>query len=258
MVLLAGRNIRLEIEYEGTNYCGWQVQNSRQPSAVSRQRKESIQGIIERTLQQILQEKVKLTASGRTDAGVLAKAQVANFRTRSKIPLNKLYNSLNSILPKDIAITKIKKVPADFNSRFCAKSKTYRYTILNRAYPSALERKVVYFFPHALDMKLMKKEAKALIGKHDFSAVKAAASEKNPVKTIKKIGVIKDKGKIYIDIEADGFLYNMVRNIAGTLIDTGRGKLPAGSLKKILLSKDRRFAGARAAASGLCLIKVKY
>ncbi len=245
------RNLKLEIEYDGTNYAGWQVQ----PKA----RGKTIQSVIEKTLRKILREKIKLIASGRTDSGVHAKAQIANFFTHSSIPLSKLKLGLNGILPEDIKVTKLSEAANDFHSRFSAKSKLYRYTILNRDYSSPLLRHSVFFYPHPLDTKLMQKETQVLLGKHNFSAFQAAKGrEKNPVKSIKKISVIKSNNFVYIDIEADGFLYNMVRNIVGTLIEIGRGKLAAGSLKKILLSRDRRHAGQTASPKGLCLIKVKY
>jgi tRNA pseudouridine38-40 synthase len=257
-------NFRLEIEYEGTNYCGWQVQPHR--------RLKSIQQVIEEVLRKILQEKVKLVASGRTDAGVHALAQVANFKTNSQISLDKLQHGLNSLLPPDIVIKAIEEVPADFHSRFQAKSKVYRYVVLNRAYPSALLRNTVYQYPYPLDLQLMRKEAKALLGKHDFKSFCATAgSTKTTIRTIKHIRIYHEPRTmnyepktqpsdclIYIEIEADGFLYNMVRNIVGTLLEIGRGKMPAGSLKKILLAKDRKLAGPTAPAQGLCLLRVKY
>jgi tRNA pseudouridine38-40 synthase len=245
------RNLKLEIEYEGTNYCGWQVQNS--------SHKKSIQEVIEKTLRRILQEKIRLIASGRTDAGVHALAQVANFETKSNIRPQKLQRALNSLLPQDIVITAIEEKNPDFHSRFSAKSKTYRYSILNRSYPSALLRNTVYHYPYPLDIKLMQKEAKILLGKHNFKSFQASGKlERDPVRTIKSIKITKSQDRIYIDIEADGFLYNMVRNIVGTLLEIGRGKLPEGSLKKILSAKDRRLAGPTAPAKGLCLIRVKY
>jgi len=252
----SGPNLKLQIEYDGTNYCGWQIQkppNSRLSTP------DSIQETIEKTLQQILQEKVKLIASGRTDAGVHALAQIANFQTKSAIPLKKLQLALNGLLPEDIVITGITKVNPGFHSRFWAKSKIYRYLILNRPYPSALLRKQVYFYPYPLKAKLMQKEAKALIGKHDFRAFQGAdKKERSAVRVIKKIRIAKFKDMIYIDIEANGFLKNMVRAIVGTLIEIGRGRFSAGSTKKILFSKNRRFSGPTAPAKGLTLMKVRY
>ncbi len=245
------RNLRLEIEYDGSNYAGWQIQ--------SKCRARTIQQVIEETLRSILQEKIKLIVSGRTDAGVHAKAQVVNFFTRSKISLPKLKLALNGILPEDIKVIRIKNEALNFHSRFSSKSKLYRYTILNRDYSSPLLRNTVYFYPHPLDVKLMQKEARVLLGKHDFCSFQASqGKEQNPVRIIKKIDISQKDNFIYIDIEADGFLYNMVRNIVGTLIEIGRGRFAEGSLKKILRLKDRRLAGQTAPASGLCLLKVRY
>jgi len=250
-MLFAGRNLRLGIEYDGTKYCGWQAQRSH--------RFKSIQEVIEKTLQRILREKIKLIASGRTDAGVHAQAQVANFKTHSKITTEKLQRALNGLLPQDIKINAIKEAPLGFHSRFAAKSKVYRYLILNRSYPSALLRNTVYFYPHPLKIRLMRREARFLLGRHNFKSFKASENkERDAVRTIKRIKISKKNDLINIEIEADGFLYNMVRNIVGTFIEIGRGRSAYGSLKKILLSKNRKLAGPCVPASGLCLVKVKY
>jgi len=246
------RNLKLEIEYEGASYCGWQVQTRNK-------KKKSIQSVLESALSKILQERIHLAGSGRTDAGTHALAQVANFRTSSNIPLKKLRLGLNALLPDDIVIAKIKEVGPSFHSRFDAKSKVYRYIILNRSYPSAMLRNKAYFYPYPLDTRLMQQEAGVLLGRHNFKSFQARdKKERDPVKTIKKIRVSRNKDFIYVDIEADGFLYNMVRNIAGTLVEIGRGKIARGSLKKILLSRDRRIAGPALPACGLYLVKVKY
>jgi len=264
-------NLKVTIEYDGSNYAGWQIQNSPRLTVHSSE-KRTIQATIEKTLRKILQEKVRLIASGRTDAGVHALAQVANFKTKNKMPLQKLQWALNGNLPQDIVITKIEKVSADFHSRFSAKSKVYRYLILNRGYPSALLRDRVYFCRYPLDIKLMRKEAKWLLGKHDFKSFCASGSSaRDTVRRVKKI-VIKriptshelqatnatDNSLIVIDIEADGFLYNMVRNITGTLIDIGRGRLPRGSVRHILIGRNRKLAGVTLPACGLSLVEVKY
>lgn len=221
--------------------------------------KKTIQQAIEHALKRILQQKVSLFSSGRTDAGVHAKAQVANFKTNSVIKTSSLQKSLNSLLPKDISIVKVENVSLDFNSRFCTKSKVYRYTILNRKYPSALLRNTSYFCSYPLDLRLIIRESKVLVGKHDFKSFQATDKiEKGSVRTIKSIKLKKNGDIIYIDIEANGFLKNMARNIIGTLIEVGRGKLPPGSVKKILLAKDRRRAGPTIEAKGLCLLRVFY
>jgi len=244
------RNIKLEIEYDGSNYVGWQIQN----------RPQTIQETIEKVLRKILQEKIQLIASGRTDSGVHAISQVANFKTNSQISPERLQLALNGNLPQDIVITKIEDVALRFNSRFSAKSKVYRYTILNRKYHSPLLRNTVYFYHHPLNVNLMRQEAKCLLGKHDFKSFCASGSKvKGTVRTIKKLAIKKSiSGLIIIDIEADGFLYNMVRNIIGTLIIIGRGKFLKGSMQKILASRNRNLAGPTAAACGLALLKVHY
>ncbi|MDI6758920.1 MAG: tRNA pseudouridine(38-40) synthase TruA [Candidatus Omnitrophota bacterium] len=259
------RNIRLEIEYDGTNYCGWQIQNRHTSGAKYRW---SIQEVIEKTLQKILQEKIKIIASGRTDAGVHARAQTANFKTNNNISPEKLQKALNGLLPEDISVNKVFDAPLNFHSRFSAKTKVYRYTILNRSFSQPLLRNTVYHYPYPLNIRLMQDEANALLGRHDFKAFCASNSNiKDTFRTIKKISIRKTSSCtlcpistafLVIEIEADGFLYNMVRNITGTLLEIGRGKFPVGSIKKILHSANRIFAGPTAPAKGLCLLKVKY
>ncbi|MEI6832245.1 MAG: tRNA pseudouridine(38-40) synthase TruA [Candidatus Omnitrophota bacterium] len=244
------RNLKLEIEYDGTNYYGWQVQHS----------SKTIQYILQEALKKILQENIKLIVAGRTDSGVHAISQVANFKSSTKITFEKLRWALNCLLPEDIKVTRIKNVPLDFNSRFWAKSKIYRYTILNRKYSSALLSRRVYFFHYPLDIALMRKEAKILLGKHNFQAFQAADTrQRNPIRTIKRIKIFKGKsGLLHLDIEADSFLYNMVRNIVGTLLEIGRGRFSKGDMLKILKSKDRALAGPTVPAKGLYLVKVRY
>lgn len=249
----SGRNLKITLEYDGTHYCGWQVQKG------SVFLKASIQSTLEKALRKILQEKIRLIGSGRTDAGVHALGQVANFKTKSNMPLDKLQRALNGNLPDDITISKIEEVNPKFHSRFNAKSKVYRYTILNRRYPSALLRNRVYFCRYPLDIKVMRRQAKVLLGRHNFRSFQAAdKKESNPVRTIKQLNIKKQGDLIYIDIEADGFLYNMVRNIVGTLIEIGRGKFPKGVLRKILAAKNRKVAGPTAPSCGLCLVEVRY
>ncbi|MCM8797833.1 MAG: tRNA pseudouridine synthase A, partial [Candidatus Omnitrophica bacterium] len=165
----------------------------------------------------------------------------------------------NSNLPGDIRIRKIEEVSTDFHSRFQAKSKIYRYSVLNQSYASVFSRHTAYFYPHPLDIKLMRKEARVLLGRHNFRSFQTAdKKERDSVRMIKSIRIEKNGNMIHIDIEADGFLYNMARNIAGTLIEIGRGRFPAGYMKRLLVAKDRRLAGPTLPAKGLCLIKVKY
>jgi tRNA pseudouridine38-40 synthase len=265
------RNLKITLEYNGTDYAGWQVQNN-PASKVRSLRKKSIQEVIEKALQKILQEKVKVIASGRTDAGVHALAQAVNFKTNSAVSLRKIQSALNALLPQDIAVTKLEEVGLKFHAIRKARSKVYRYTILNRPYRSALLKDRVYFCTFPLNINVMRKESRCLLGRHDFRAFCASGGyAKNTVRTIKDITIKKiqynpcliaqkqkDYSLIVIDIEADGFLYNMVRNIVGTLIDIGRGRFKRGSLKSILYSKDRKCAGFSAPAKGLCLVNVRY
>jgi len=249
-------NFKLEIEYDGTRYYGWQVQNGKNKNYRANR---TIQYVLEKVLKRILQENIKLIVAGRTDSGVHALSQVANFKSSTKMSFARLRWAINCLLPEDIKVTRIKNVPLDFNSRFSAKSKIYRYAILNRKYSSPLAASRVYFFHYPLDIGLMRREAKVLCGRHNFKAFQAAESSlRNPLKTLKRIRISKVKDFLYIDIEADSFLYNMVRNISGTLLEIGRGRFPEGSMRKILQSHNRKLAGPTLPAKGLCLMKVKY
>jgi len=255
---LRDRNLKLEIEYDGTHYYGWQVQNNKKAKA-SYRNSQTIQQILEKVLRKILQEDIKLIVAGRTDSGVHALCQVANFKSSSPMPLERLHWALNCLLPKDIKVTRIKKVGLDFNSRFSAKSKLYRYIILNRKYSSALLANRVYFFNHYLDVRLMRREAKDLLGRHNFASFQTAETrQRNPLRTIKSIKIKKSKDLLHIDIQADSFLYNMVRSIAGTLLEIGRGRLPQGSMEKILKARNRQQAGPTLPAKGLYLVRVSY
>lgn len=246
------RNIRLTIAYDGTNFNGWQKQiNTR----------NTIQEILEKALKKILQEKVEIIGSGRTDAGVHAKAQVANFLTSKKISLDKLHAAVNATLPKSIKITQIKKVSEKFHSRFDAKEKWYRYTILNQYYPDVFNRDFFYLLRWApLNINLMRKAVSYLEGKHDFSSFRISGEndKKSSIRNIESIKIAKKGNYIFIDVHGKSFLYKMVRSFVGTLIEVGRGKIPPEEIKKILEKKDRKFAGPTAAACGLCLMRIKY
>lgn len=245
------RNIRLTLQYDGTAYNGWQRQ---------RNTRNTIQEIVEKALARILQSKVSLTACGRTDAGVHARQQTANFNTDKPIPLNKLKKALNSLLPEDIKVSAVRTAPADFHSQYSCSSKTYCYTILNRDHPDVFQRGRVYFYPYRLDLAAMRKASRFLIGKHDFSSFKRTESRgpKTNIRDIRGIRLKKKNGFIYIEVTAKGFLYNMVRNIVGTLIEVGRGKIRIDELPRILSAKNRVCAGPTAPACGLSLDKVRY
>lgn len=244
------RNIKLIIEYDGTEFAGWQVQKGRR----------TVQGLIERALQKVLGERVNLIASGRTDSGVHALGQAANFKTNSKLAAEKIKKALNANLADDVVVKDCSEVPLRFNARYCAKAKLYRYAMYNGPGRLAISRQYAYRVPYRLSVGLMKKEAKALTGRRNFKSFHASGRPvKNFVRHIRRIDVKKDKNNfVYIDIEANGFLYNMARNIVGTLVEVGRGRLPLGSAQRILNAKDRRAAGPTMPAKGLCLMKVTF
>ena len=251
-------NLKLKIEYDGTHYHGWQVQNGIK-ARKSYHSHRTIQNTLELALKKILQEDAQLIVAGRTDAGVHALAQIANFKTNTKLSLTRLRWALNCLLPEDIKVSQIQKVALNFNSRFCAKSKVYRYTVLNRKYSAALLAKKVYFFHYPLNIKLMRQEAKVLLGRHNFSAFAAKDSrERNPLRSIKSLKIIKKGAFIHFDIQADSFLYNMVRSIVGTLLEIGRGHFEKGRMLRILKLQERRLAGPTVPAHGLYLLKVSY
>ena len=244
------RNIKLTIEYDGKDFNGWQ----KQPS------KLNIQGTIEQAIKTITGEDVDLQASGRTDAGVHALGQVANFKTNSNIPIEKMSIAINCNLKKSIRIVKAEEVEERFHSRLSCKRKIYRYIINNSEIPSAIYRNLETHIPYKLDIEKMKQAVKYFEGEHDFKAFKASGtSSKSSIRTIYKAEVIKmPNNRIYIELTGNGFLYNMVRIIAGTLVDVGTGKIEPEDIEKIIESKDRTNAGKTLPPQGLYLVCVNY
>ena len=244
------RNLKIIIEYDGTGYHGWQ-----------RQRGDiTIQETIEEKIGVITQEKIRLIGSGRTDAGVHAIGQVANFKIESKIGERNLLRGINSLLPEDIIIKSLVEVDERFHARYNAKSKIYLYQIFNSPVPSALYRNYSWFVHSLLDMDNMQTAAGQLIGSHDFSSFCAANNDTSDYMR-KVINVSINQGKdgiIKFLIEADGFLRYMVRNIVGTLVDVGRGKLSPSEFLGIMKAEDRNMAGITAPPQGLFLKEVKY
>lgn len=243
------RNIKLTIEYDGTLYSGWQKQNNA----------KSIQETIEKSLSKILKAEVSITGSSRTDSGVHAKGMVANFFTDSRIPAEKFREAINTKLPDDIAIIKSEEVDLDFHARYLSKGKTYCYTIINRYEKVALYKNYSHHVREKLDLELMNKCCKMFIGKHDFSAFKTAGSSvKTSVRTISDLHIEKEDDFIKIYVTADGFLYNMVRIIVGTLIEVGQNKRSIETVKKAINSCNREDAGYCVPPNGLILEKVYY
>ena len=267
------RNVKLTIEYDGTNYHGWQIQ----PGL------KTIQGIIQAKLSTVTKADVTLNGAGRTDAGVHALCQAANFRTESRMTPGEFKIALNSVLPKDIIIKHVEEVADDFHARYSAKKRAYIYTILNDTTPSAFLRNYTYMVMQPIDVDSMAEACSALLGTHDFSSF---ASTGDPVKSFVRTvtdAEVLDTGcsmldagysmldagclmpfscaehrLIHFQIEANGFLRCMVRAIVGTLLEIGKGRIPAESMRDIIDAKDRSAAGPNLPARGLCLSKVDY
>ncbi|MCJ8502976.1 tRNA pseudouridine(38-40) synthase TruA [Desulfatitalea alkaliphila] len=244
------RTFKLVIEYDGTDYCGWQ----RQPNG------RTIQQTIEDALARMTRQAVVLTGSGRTDAGVHALGQVAHFSCDTTIAPEALQKGLNSLLPDDIVIRACQPAPIGFHARFDAHGKTYRYTIRNTPLPAAIGRQYAWWIRSLLDTAAMTAAAAHLVGRHDFKSFEAAGSPRaHTIRHISHAEVRCDtQGIVTIDVTADGFLRHMVRNIAGTLAAVGRGKLPSEQIPALLDARDRTLAPPTAPAHGLCLIKVLY
>lgn len=243
------RNIKLTIEYDGKEFNGWQ----KQPN------KLNIQGNIEKVISEITKEEIELIGSGRTDAGVHAIGQVANFKTNSNIPIEKFAIAINSRLKKSIIIKKAEEVPERFHSRYNCKKKTYRYIINNSDMGSAIYRNLEYNIKMPLNLENMKKASKYFEGEHDFSAFKASGtSSKSSVRTIYSADVKKENERIIIELTGNGFLYNMVRIISGTLVEVGLGKIRPEEIEDIIDSKNRQMAGKTLPPYGLYLVEVNY
>ena len=243
------RNIKLTIEYDGKDFNGWQ----KQPN------KLNIQGTIEQAIKNITGEDVELNASGRTDAGVHALGQVANFKTNSEIPIEKFAIAINSKLKKSIVIKKAEEVDEKFHSRLNCKRKTYRYIINNSSEGTAIYRYLETHIPQKLDVKKMEQALKYFEGEQDFKAFKASGtSSKSSVRTIYKTQIYKKEDRIIIELTGNGFLYNMVRIIAGTLVDVGLGKIEPQQIENIIKEKKRENAGKTLPPNGLYLVSVEY
>ncbi len=248
------RRIKLTVAYDGTNYCGWQVQ----PNGMS------IEQELNQALCDLLGEKIRVIGASRTDAGVHALGNVAVFDTDTRMPAGRISYALNTRLPEDIRILESKEVASDFHPRFCESRKTYTYRILNRRFPDPCRRLYSYFYHWPLDVGEMQRAASYLIGPHDFSSFCTLSPDvTNHVRTIYKLDVMSgtegpDEDMIVIQICGNGFLYNMVRIIVGTLLRVGGGNIRPEQMGEILAAKDRHCAGDTAPAQGLTLMKIEY
>ncbi len=245
------RNLRLELQYDGTDFHGWQIQSNL----------ATIQGTLTEAIRSVTAERVHVIASGRTDAGVHALAQVCNFLTESKIPASSLQKALNSQLCPAIRVMKIGEVASDFHSRYQARAKYYRYRLLKDKWCSPFDYRYVHHYPRALDLESMSRAAEQVLGEHDFSAFCDADSEvESRVRHVLSSFFVFDtrRNLIEYNICANGFLHHMVRNIVGTFLEVGKGSLGVGSVGTILESRNRSNAGPTAPAKGLFLVSVSY
>lgn len=243
------RNIRLVVSYDGTAYHGWQVQ----PNAIS------VQEILQKAIDKVVNEPAKIYGGARTDAGVHALGQVINFSSESGIDLTALPRAINSLIPRDIRVTDAQEVPPEFHSRYSAKTKIYIYTILNTRIDSPFYGRYSWHLPHLLRTDLMADTIRIVEGSHDFSSFKKKdESYRSTVREVVGAGVRRRGDRIYILLEGTGFLRYMVRNIVGTLVLVGSGKLTRHDFQEILDARDREKAGPTAPAKGLLLRKIKY
>lgn len=243
------KRIKLTIAYDGTNYCGWQVQ----PNGIT------IEEVLNKAIQKLTGEDILVIGASRTDSGVHALGNVAVFDTETTIPPEKLAMALNQRLPEDIVIVKSEEVPTDFHPRYCDCSKTYEYHIINTRIPDPTRRLTNYFVSYVLDIEKMRQAAAYLVGEHDFvSFCNVRTDVESTVRTITGLEILTNGDEITIRITGNGFLYNMVRIIVGTLIRVGRGFYEPEKVKEILEAKDRKAAGVTAPANGLVLVKIDY
>ncbi len=243
------KRIKLIIAYDGTNYCGWQIQNNG----------ITIEQVINEQLTELLGEPIAVIGASRTDSGVHALGNVAVFDTETRIPADKISFALNQRLPKDIRIQHSCEVPSDFHPRFCDTRKTYAYRIVNRTFEDPIRRLYAHFCYFKLDVEKMQQAASYLVGEHDFASFCSAKGQAlTTVRTIYFLDVTKDGDMITVRINGNGFLYNMVRIIVGTLLKVGMGVYPPEHVKEILEAKNRSMAGQTAEARGLTLEEIEY
>jgi tRNA pseudouridine38-40 synthase len=246
---MAVRNIKLAVTYDGSDYHGWQIQPG----------KKTIQGVLTEAIQNLIGVEVTVHGASRTDAGVSALGQVALMQIDSPIPTENLAKAITHRLPPDIAVTEAVEVPISFDLIGAVKSKLYRYTIFTGRPRPVLEIRHCWHLPTDLDTAAMARAARKLVGKKDFKSFAAAADNReSSVRTIFRCDVTAEDDWVYIDVEGDAFLYNMVRNIVGTLVEVGTGRQPPEKMEEILEAKDRKAAGPIAPANALCLMWIKY
>jgi tRNA pseudouridine38-40 synthase len=243
------KTIRLTIEYDGTDFVGWQWQANG----------ISVQQVLEAALAQILGQAVRVTSSGRTDAGVHARGMVVHFQTERELPLTAYREGVNAHLPPDVAVREAAVAGPDFHARFDARGKWYRYTICQTPVRLPLVARTSWQLGCALDEEAMRQAAAILVGRHDFAAFRASGcAAVSTVREIFSLEILRQENLLYIDVRGSGFLRNMVRILVGTLVEIGRGKMPLAELRRLLREGVRKGAGPTAPAQGLCLMEVWY
>ncbi len=264
------RWLKLTVAYDGRAYAGWQIQPD----------KPTVQGTVQAIWQKLTQESVNVTAAGRTDAGVHALGQVVGVSTSSRLSNEDIHRALNALLPEDIKIVAIEDAPDGFHATYDAVGKRYRYQIHNGRAPSVFDRYYTWHYPQPLDAVAMHAAGQALVGKHDFSSFESAGSERaDSIRTIYELTIVRNivvaslrdanfavserlpydsSDRVTIEVAGDGFLYNMVRSIVGTLVEVGTGKQRIEWVAEVLAARDRRAAGQTAPPQGLFLVKVDY
>jgi len=247
------RYLKLTVAYDGTDFAGWQVQDNGR----------SIQGELERAWTAVTGQRLRITGSGRTDAGVHASGQVASLATEHQISLQSIAPALNAHLPAAIVVRQVEEAPAGFHAIRDAVEKTYCYTIQTGSCRSPFLRDRCWFIPRRLELEPIRAAAAILVGTHDFASFQAAgAARKSTIRSVRRLdcqtGTREGFAVLWLTVTADGFLYNMVRNIVGTLVEHGLGKRAVGEMAVVLAAKDRAAAGPTAPAAGLCLVEVVY
>lgn len=243
------KRIKLTVAYDGTDYCGWQIQKN----------EITVEEVLNRALSRLTGEEITVVGASRTDAGVHARGNVAVFDTDTRIPAERIVYAVNALLPEDVVVVRSEEVPAGWHPRKCVSVKTYEYRILNKEFPDPVRRRDTYFVSFSLDIERMRRAAEYLKGEHDFkSFCSAQTAVETTVRTIYDLDIKKEGEIITIRVRGNGFLYNMVRIIAGTLAGVGRGYFEPEDMERMLEAKDRTQAGVTAPPQGLTLVGIEY
>ncbi len=242
------RRIKLILEYDGTDFSGWQVQPDQR----------TVQGVLQESLSKMMGARISVVGSGRTDAGVHALRQVAHANVTRDIPAVNILMGLNSDLPGDVRVLECEEASETFHAQRSATGKTYMYTILNAPQPTALDRYRVWHIRQPLDLEAMRQGADHLVGEHDFEAFKSAGDETTTVRSLRQLDIRREGDRIVLTFEANGFLKHMVRNMTGALVEVGLGKLASEDIRRLLDSRSREKAPGKAPPQGLTLVQVSY